>query len=105
MNRFTPDELYEIFLTVGDDGDLSCPVFSSHTEELQSVAKCLELAQEDQKALAQSLRLAKKALAQEIAEIESLQIALLKNEVEMIQLEDKKYDISSKLCRMMRNYI
>lgn len=105
MNRFTPEELYEIFATVGEDGDLSCPIFSSHTEELKSVSKCLELAKEDQKALAQSLRLAKKALAQEMAEIATIEMELIDEQGQIEQLEDKKYELSSKLCRLMRNYI
>lgn len=105
MPRFTPEELYEIFSVVDQDGQLDCPIFASFIEESTGISKCLALSEEDKKAMQQALRLAKRALAQEIAEIEDLCTQSLSHPDLIDQRENKKDELNSKLYRLMRNYI
>ena len=105
MTRFTPEELYEIFLAVDDDGDFECPVFTAYIGESPAVTKCLNLEEEDRRAMKQSLRLAKKALAQEYVELQDVQMmSAMQSSVET-ESNERVYQITSQLCRMMRNFI
>lgn len=105
MTRFTPEELYEIFLAVDDDGDFECPVFTAYIGESPAVAKCLNLEEEDRRAMKQSLRLAKKALVQEYVELQDMQTMSAMQSSVGTEPDERAYELTSELCRMMRNFI
>lgn len=102
MNRFKPHELYKIFSIVEEDGAFDCPIFTSFSGELQAVDKCLALSDHDKKAMQQALRLAKKELSQEIAELECCYTSPDRT---AHNLENQIDSMTSKLCKIMRNYI
>ncbi|MEG0013989.1 MAG: hypothetical protein RR324_07895 [Cellulosilyticaceae bacterium] len=102
MNRFKPHELYEIFSVVEEDGVFDCPIFTSFSGELQAVDKCLALPDQDKKAMQQALRLAKKELSQEIAELECCYTS---RDNSSQNLQEQIDSMTSKLCKLMRNYI
>lgn len=102
MNRFKPHELYEIFSVVEKDGAFDCPIFTSFSGELQGVDKCLALPEHDKKAMQQALRLAKRELSQEIAELGCCYTSHNKSSQ---TLQDQIDSMTSKLCKIMRNYV